>query len=383
MIKKIRKLKEKNLLRRNAHFLRFPTLTRPLLDAPIFTTSYHDKEIHLSEKLLERICKAFQKAERSCGETDIWTELTEANRAFITALASNDFTTLRRLFASLFHGPLVFGMAHTDLFLTPKSPYDPNYFSYRCRDLIHSLAEALALKRLQSNQQTSLASYVSSTNADPAHWIELIEQTLGHSIEMPNVGKAPIAHIGKYNISPDSVRHAYIAFRIKQLGINSTDGILEIGGGFGNVARYAYLQGFRHYTLVDLPYVNAIQAAFLAMTIGEENISLFDENAYAAISLHPSSKKELLTGPFKLALNMDSLPEINQDESKKYLELVVSTADLFLSVNQEAKKTHRSDILQYCVPELVEEVDGFTRVSRHPYWMEQGYAEELFSTPKR
>jgi len=373
------KMQRSAALKRNVKSLRFPTLTRPLFDAPILPTRRHDNAMVFQDALLERICTAYIAAEDAAGEDDIWTELTAENAGFIKALTSRDFATLRTYFSQLFSGPLLFGMGHTDLFLTAKSPYDPNYFSFRCRDTILSLAEALAVKTLPSNQQTSFDDYVASTNGDLAPYIEKIEAELGHTITAPPVGQPPVAEVGPYLVSPDSIRHAYVPYRLRQLGFQANACIMEIGGGFGNVARYAFLQGFRDYSIVDIPYVNAIQAAFLAGAIGEENIALYGETPNTAVKILPSTRKQALPEKLELALNMDSLPEINYEESSDYIRLVKARSKFFFSVNQEAEKTHKGKIEQYCVPDLIRKEGGFTRLHRHPYWMEQGYAEELFA----
>ena len=166
-------------------------------------------------------------------------------------------------------------------------------------------------------------------------------------------------------------------YRLKQLGFGSDTKILEIGGGYGCVARFAYLQGFRNYTIVDLPYVNAIQAAFLSAAIGESEVSCYGENA-APIKIRPCTQKDSLEDKYDLVINMDSLPEINADEAISYLEKIKSSAKFFLSINQEAKKLHKKTIAQHSVPDLIEKVGGFKRVYRYPYWLEEGYAEELY-----
>jgi len=379
---KLKDLKRKFLLHKSTQSFRFPTLTRPYFNAPILPTRFLEKQVILKNQILERICLAYQQAEKTSGSEDIWTELAAENSDFLSALRNNDYARLRTFFQNMFHGRLTYGMAHTDIFLSKKTPYSPQYFTLRVRDSILALAEALSVKNLHSNQQTSFEDYMHSTNGNLELHIENIEKALGHSVCTPNVGRPPVASVGKYLINPDSTRHAYVMFRVKQLGFNPEDPILEIGGGFGNVARYAFLQGFRNYTIIDLPYVSAIQAAFLAATIGEENISLFNETQEAPIKIIPSIFKAYIKQKFSLTLNMDSLPEINLEEAISYLNFVQNSSQYFLSINQEAKKTHKGSILQHSVPDMIEGLDNFKRLHRHPYWMEQGYAEELYKVEK-
>lgn len=379
MNKRYKKLIRKVTMYRNVHTMRFPTLTRLYFDTPNLPTHFGDNRYYFSETILDRICNAFKLSDAVGKQEDIWTELTASNADFIQALRGKDFHFLRTSFSNLFHGPLLFGMGHTDIFLTKKCPYDHRYFSLRCRDTILALAEALAIKPLTSNQQTPIDDYIISQNADLEEYIEKIEDVLGHSIQAPEIGKPPIAKIGNYHVSPDSVRHAYVMYRVKQLGYHERHHILEIGGGFGNVARYAFLHGFRNYTIIDNPYVAAIQAAYLAATVGEDNIALFGEDQTGAIKIYPSTQKDKFPKKLDLAINMDSLPEINMKESLDYLRFINANGSHFLSINQEAQQTHKGTIKQYSVPELVRMTASFERLHRHPYWMEQGYAEEYYA----
>lgn len=340
-------MKKQSLYRRNIKMLRFPSIMHPLFDVPLLPMEFLKKDISLEDTELERICAAFSKSEPVKSKEDIWTELTEGNSHFIASLRERDFTVLRRIFSNLFHGPLLTGMAHTDVFMTSKCPHDKNFLSIRIRDTVLSLAEALSVKPVTSAHQTPLAEYIKSINCDLENYLDRIENALGHSVSAPDVGKPPVAVIGRHTVSPDSIRHAYIMHRIKQLGFQEQSVLVEIGGGFGNVARYAYMQGFTNYTIVDLPYAAAIQAAFLFATIGSDKVSLFGEDKGAAVKIIPADQKNSLPSNIDLIINMDSLPEINIDEAKAYLEMASSKAKYFLSINQEAQKMHRGRIPQH------------------------------------
>ena len=214
-------------------------------------------------------------------------------------------------------------------------------------------------------------------NTDLTADVEAIETVLGYSIQCPNFGRPPVASIGKYFINPDFVRHAYVPHRLRQLGLAGGD-ILEIGGGFGCLERFCSLVGCRSYTIIDLPYVNAIQMAFIGATLGEGAVCGFGESE-AKIRILPATRKmTAFDRSFDVAVNMDSLPEINLGEAQDYLRLIKSNAKRFLSVNQEARNVHKGTFKQHFVPELVASIGGFSLLSRHPYWIQQGYVEELY-----
>lgn len=366
----------------NSRFVRFPALTRPMIGSRRFQETFLDSPYQFSNALLQRICDCFEAASRvtSRGNQDVWTELIESNRQFTTAMMARDFDSLRNLFSTLYHGSLLVGMGHTASFIGPKPHYSRDYFSLRCRDSILALAEALALRGVPSNHQTSLDDYIRQTNSDLGSTICGIEADLGYSIEAPAIGRPPVALISTHHINPDFVRHAYVPHRLKQLGADNSAKLIEVGGGFGCVARFAFLAGIRDYTIVDIPHVNAIQMAFLGATLGEDSVSGFCERD-APIRLLPSTQKATaFDRQFDFAVNMDSLPEINLEEAQAYLELIKSNARMFLSINQEAKKVHKGSIAQHSVPELAAAVGGLERLARHPYWMQQGYVEELYGT---
>ena len=156
---------------------------------------------------------------------------------------------------------------------------------------------------------------------------------------------------------------------------------LEIGGGFGAVSRYGHMRGFADITIIDLPFANAVQAGFLAATLGEDKVRFHteaDRESSGKVTLWPSTRKASLTRNFALAINMDSLPEINAEEAQAYLDLIRDQADAFWSVNQEAEKETKGGMKQNRVSAMADAMTEFHRKHRHPYWLEQGYVEELY-----
>ena len=152
--------------------------------------------------------------------------------------------------------------------------------------------------------------------------------------------------------------------------------VLEIGGGFATLARYALLRGYKDYTIIDLPFVSAVQAAFVADSFGEDSVCLYGEDRLARVRLIPSTDKAALAKSYNLVVNIDSLPEIG--EAPKYLSMIAKTTPLFLSINQESSNA-RTGFTQNVVSEMCDAHGAFQRRSRHIYWMEQGYVEEVYA----
>lgn len=75
---------------------------------------------------------------------------------------------------------------------------------------------------------------------------------------------------------------------------------------------------------------------------------------------------------------MLSIQQVHLAAARAYLNLIRPSAKLFLSVNQESKKAHKNTMTQHRVADLIAETGGFERLHRHPYWMQQGYVEELY-----
>ncbi len=330
----------------------------------------------MSDGFLRRVCAAYKRASVP-SEADIWSDLQGYSRGLREALAADDIGALRAQLSDLFGvESALTGMAHSERFFRAKGSYPANFLAVRCRDALLSLAEAIGARPVSSNLQTSWRDYL-RLNREPLDTLLAdVELKLGHSLAPPALGGPPVIACGKRTLNPDSLRHGYVAHRIEQLGVAKNSAILEIGGGFGTVARYALMRGFTDYTIIDLPFVCAIQAAFVADSFGEDSVELFGETNAARVKLLPSSAKGDLRDDYTLVLNVDSLPEIA--EAADYIALIARVTPWFLSINQEASNA-RTGFKQNVVARMCDGDAAFSRRSRHIYWMEQGYVEELYS----
>ncbi len=241
------------------------------------------------------------------------------------------------------------------------------------------MAEALAVLPLPSNQQTKLADYIAYLNTDLEELFPRVEAALGFGLDAPLIGRPNVCILGGIPTTPDLVRHAYVVHRLREIGLKPDDAILEIGGGFGVVALLAYRAGFRNYTIIDLPLVNAIQAYYLGTALGPDAIAGFREARGPINILPPQAIEGLPDRGYALVLYMDSLPEISRPDAEAYLRHIRRLTPLFLSINQEAQKVYRDAGPQLWISKLIDEVGGFRRLSRQRYWTDQGYAEELYS----
>jgi hypothetical protein len=151
--------------------------------------------------------------------------------------------------------------------------------------------------------------------------------------------------------------------------------VLEIGPGLGRTAYYAFKMGIGDYTTVDLPLGVVAQACFLGGTLGPDYVWMIGDNPNLAdgrIRLLPSSKLDEIQQKFDIVLNVDSMTEMSSDVAAKYVTWIAKSADIFLSINHEANA--------FTVAELASaHLFPGAKTARSPYWMRQGYVEEIFA----
>ena len=150
--------------------------------------------------------------------------------------------------------------------------------------------------------------------------------------------------------------------------------LLEIGGGLGRNAYNLSKFGVKT-TLVDLPLTQVAAASFLAQTLGEENISLNNENVKSAIVDFKTPSKLFITSnqKYTISLNCDSFTEMDQEVARNYVEFCLNNSDLLVSINHEINSFKVMDL----------NTSKRFQLTRNPYWLRPGYAEELFSRKLR
>jgi hypothetical protein len=247
---------------------------------------------------------------------------------------------------------------------------------YYCDGLIR-LAEATGAVRLWNPEGpgTQYSGYPQGEWTGPVD-IELtlaaIEKKIGTVIKFPN----PFA--GQYGIRTSRgiasfrpFQAIYQAWRLQHLSRFYGTKVLEIGGGLGRTAYYAYRFGLTHCTIVDLPLSGVAQALFLGQTLGPEAISLPGEK-YRAGQVRLASPSWFLDGSerFDIVLNVDSMTEMAQADATAYAEAIIRRSKVLLSINHEVN------------PDKIQDLAPLMRLPlmRFPYWMRKGYTEELYIT---
>jgi hypothetical protein len=252
-----------------------------------------------------------------------------------------------------------------------------NYRSL-CLGALRRLAEALAAMPLVLPEAYGIASDVCSNKPISVDdLIRLIIDKLGIALEERKVFESELGlEICQSVVSYRAIQSIFQASRIKSLLLASNCSIadspvLEIGGGTGRTAYYAYLLGLRNYSLVDLPISAVVQAYYLGMQIGGNNIWLEGEpEKQCAIKIYlPDTVLGSNKVLYKLIANFDSLVEFSLEDAEAYIEFILANSAIFLSVNRESKEFSVNSLL----------LKRGVNTTRTPYWLRQGYVEEIVS----
>ena len=115
------------------------------------------------------------------------------------------------------------------------------------------------------------------------------------------------------------------------------------------------------------------QAHYLATVLGDDAVTLYGEPDRPGTIriLPPSAFLESDPGRFDIALNVDSLTEMDYPTMQAYWERIKTHTDRCLSVNHESNS--------HTVRELVFGDPAVKTYMRTEYWLRRGYVEEYMT----
>lgn len=231
-------------------------------------------------------------------------------------------------------------------------------------DSVRKLAEALGVVRVYNPEFQSTTEIEVSLEA----LLERIDAHLGVHVEFPNpfpdeLGIQTVRGIA----SNRAIQAIYQAKRAADLADGGR--IVEIGGGVGRTAYYALALGVQDYVIVDIPMSLVGQACFLAATLGEDAVVLEGEepsprNHPAVRLLAPSSLHS--AGQSAVTINVDSFTEMGREHAENYVRYCSGNTPILLSINHETNPFTARELFS-----------KRAKVSRYPYWMREGYVEEI------
>ncbi len=248
-------------------------------------------------------------------------------------------------------------------------------------DRLIAVAEALAVLPYENPEQ---GHWGSNIYEDLDKIATRIEEVTGHRLGFPRVFGNFGVRAGERIIDVRTPDNVLTCHRMSTL-LNGLEGrsILEIGAGYGGTAYYSALRGVRNFTIVDLPFMNALQGFFSIKVLGSDAVRLFGEqNASARIHVLPYWEiRNFHSRQFDITMNQDSLPELPLSRAAEYVETIPTyTASFFYSINQESMGlTDRHGGQQLVVPRLLEGNPAYRRIARSPYWLRRGYVEEVYA----
>lgn len=310
----------------------------------------------------------------------LWDGLEANNRPFVDALDRGDERTVQGFLRGLFESPMIFGLGYGVAGYAEVLRRFPhgNPHQLRFTDTLRSLAEAVAALPLTSPEQGPQADAQALSFDLDAAYREIQERT-GLDADMPRLAAISGFELAGRFITTDALVHTYTLHRLRELGAKSDTSVVEIGGGYGCLAHLAHRAGVRRYTIIDLPWVAALQGYFLLRALPPEAVQLFGEAAAPVRVLPPGCFHDLPARSVDYLVNTNSLPEMGEPTGRAYLETARRVLrGTFLSINQEAQAPVAGCGPQLWVARLIDQMGGWRRLARSRYWLRRGYAEEVY-----
>lgn len=345
---------------------------------PVFD---EERDIAIAERLMRAYRLSVKEYGDSLGADGIW-KLHSANifAYLYHHINACDARALARLLSETFRSTLTIGMGMGEVEYSINR-VDPVPYSIIWHDRVHTLCVALGLSNLQNPEQGALGTMLQQNSVEA---FDRFNAYFGNSIRFPQVGACFGVRTQCGIIPLHFLQYLYAAIRMQTICGNKPWNGLEIGGGFGGLAYAAALFGARKYTVIDLAPVNVIQGYFLLHSEIEKRVVLFGESPrdlpnpiFIACGGHI---RDIPQNSCDVIVNQDSMPEMSQETVVEYLKAIERIGPkYFLSMNQEARAQAREGAKQNWVFQLCRECGiPYDLFYRTPYWMREGYTEELY-----
>ena len=187
-------------------------------------------------------------------------------------------------------------------------------------------------------------------------------QFLRRTLPEKNIGNSNYSkNILGYYVDYGIIHHLKWYEKIEKY-ITPKSTILEIGGGFGSLARIIIKNKNVKYFLIDLPEANLISNYYLKNNFPEKKILNFKEFKFGTLHEQVSKYDIFILPPnvidkeninFDFIINTRSFMEMNKKIIKKYFELIhnkLKNNGLFLNINKYSKSTVGENINFYEYP---------------------------------
>jgi hypothetical protein len=322
-------------------------------------------------ELVSRIVAAYQASTAVSPKLSqsMWEVIAQKKGDVHEALARGQIEEVQRLLRDPGKTDLFYGFENLARSLNTDGPGLEPHSVLIYQSLLY-LAEATGVKRRWNPENAATFPLPSIDKL-----LALIDEGVGQQVVFPNPFPGEIGLCSSRGIiSYRSIQAIYQAWRVYRLVKGNRDArIVEVGAGLGRTAFYAARFGLHNYTIVDLPLSSVAQGYFLGRTLGPDAVCLYKEQ-HSGIAILPPPVFLNSDDRYDLALNADSLTELDPETASAYCEAFRDRANIFLSINHEVNP--------FTVHKLYTAI-AKPAVSRTPYWMRAGYVEEIFANKPR
>ena len=324
---------------------------------------------------------------RSSEYEDIWSHNRLIQPTFFAALGSQDPTVLAAYLCNMCRHDATHGtvQGYREHLKVKYIPLYRRYIAKVIKDKLVLLAEAVGAVGCENPEQ---GVWGENFRLPIDFLVSAIERQIELDITPPDIDGGLLKIYGaKAQFNERDLNAIFTAWRMSNTLDDFTDAsVCEIGAGTGRVAYWNWRFGIKSYSIIDLPHINVLSGFYLLKALPDANIRLYGEPSQELsddreITIFPTyAINDFSLGQFDLVLNQDSFPEIHGDIVRDYLVKIREISrQFFLSINHESCPRGVSDSFTHIsVQKVIDEVGGYEKLTRDPYWLRKGYVMQLY-----
>ena len=359
-----------------------------------FSREHETRTLAQDRAIVDRIIAAYHDARRSASRRvqrsmfgSVWSENGFAGgqadlvRALEDRSAERTHDILRRFLVSEAAHGIAMGRAEAET--VGGNPDLARQYGLMWLDQLVGLAHASgALPAI--NPEDNFAAWERALEIDVDDVAAAIEHALGVTLDFPDAIGVFGAELRGRPFPVIAFQHLLVALSVRAWTASDGGGhVVEIGGGFGDLAFWTTRLLPCRYTIYDLPFVNAAQAYFLSRALPGHPLRLAGEPPAGdgEIALLPAWRLLDDAPPAAdVVVNQNSLVEIPRDTARAYLTAMRGfLKGPFLSINHESWQRVADTVDRTSVADSIAAVGGYTRLSRGPFPLRVGYVQEIYA----
>lgn len=216
-----------------------------------------------------------------------------------------------------------------------------NFFRNGCSN---GLVTHDTFKNLSKANKISKKDLIITMLNDIKLWRELVEGAEVSQLKTPAIGNPWGYFLNNILVIPDSARHHYYSYRVKNILSNFKNPVIaEIGGGYGGFAYHLLKDSNFHYINFDIPEIVLISSYYLLSAFPEKKFLLFGEadggfdfEKYDVILMPHFEASKLKNDSIDLFINSNSLAEMSEKTVIDYIANICrSTKKYFYHINSD------------------------------------------------